>query len=77
MSGRRDICVQGDRVTDDPWERFITEGEGLVHISELAERRVSDPGEVVRVADAPPMRIVSVDTERRRPSLSGRLAAAP
>jgi small subunit ribosomal protein S1 len=48
--------------------------EGLVHVSELAEHRVGDPSEVVRSGDVLPVRIVGVDRERRRLSLSARLA---
>jgi small subunit ribosomal protein S1 len=48
--------------------------EGLVHVSELAEGRVADPNEVVRMGDLLKVRILGVDTERRRLSLSARLA---
>jgi small subunit ribosomal protein S1 len=48
--------------------------EGLVHVSELAVHRVADPSEVVRVGDVIPVKIVGVDAERRRLSLSARLA---
>lgn len=50
--------------------------EGLIHVSELATRRVEDPAEVVRVGDVLRAKIVSVDTERRRLGLSLRLATA-
>lgn len=53
----------------------VAEGvEGLVHVSELAAHRIADPSEVVRVGDTLPVKIVSIDTERRRLSLSARLA---
>src|SRR5256886_4402730 len=48
--------------------------EGLIHVSELAGNRVSDPNEVVRVGDVLPVKIIGVDGERRRLSLSARLA---
>ena len=48
--------------------------EGLVHVSELAAQRVTDPGEVVRAGDVLRVKIVSVDTERRRLLLSARHA---
>ena len=48
--------------------------EGLVHVSELADHRVAEPSEVVRVGQILPVKIVSVDTDRRRVSLSARLA---
>ena len=53
----------------------VAEGvEGLVHVSELAQQRVADPSEVVKTGDTLRVKIVSVDTERRRLSLSARLA---
>lgn len=60
-----------------PYGAFARVGEGvegLVHVSELAAHRVADPAEVVRVGDVVPVKIVSIDTERRRLSLSARLA---
>jgi small subunit ribosomal protein S1 len=48
--------------------------EGLVHVSELAEERVTDPNAVVRMGDLLQVRILGVDSERRRLSLSARLA---
>lgn len=51
----------------------IAEGvDGLIHVSELASRRVADPSEVVRVGDTLPVLIVGIDHERRRLSLSAR-----
>jgi small subunit ribosomal protein S1 len=48
--------------------------EGLIHVSELGPERVADPSVAVRVGDVIPVRIVAVDRERRRLSLSARLA---
>ena len=48
--------------------------EGLIHVSELGTQRVSDPNALVRVDDRLPVKIVGIDTERRRLSLSARLA---
>ena len=48
--------------------------EGLIHVSELGRERVADPHEVVRVGEVLLVRIVAVDRERRRLSLSARLA---
>jgi len=48
--------------------------EGLIHVSELAAERVVDPNEAVRVGDVRRVRIVAIDRERRRLSLSARLA---
>ena len=49
----------------------ILEGvEGLVHISELAQYHVENPREVVAQDDTVKVRILEIDTERRRLSLS-------
>ncbi len=44
--------------------------EGLVHISELAEHHVETPGEVVTPGEEKWVRILEIDEERRRISLS-------
>jgi len=44
--------------------------EGLVHISELAEHHVENPAEVVQPGDQVWVRILEIDEERRRISLS-------
>jgi len=44
--------------------------EGLVHISELAQHHVENPREVVSQGDEVNVRILEVDAERRRLSLS-------
>jgi small subunit ribosomal protein S1 len=44
--------------------------EGLVHISELAERHIENPREIVSQGDHVLVRIIEVDPERRRLSLS-------
>jgi small subunit ribosomal protein S1 len=49
----------------------VEEGiEGLVHISELAERHVEIPEQVVQVNDDTMVKIIDIDLERRRISLS-------
>ena len=53
----------------------IGEFEGLVHLSELAEYRVSTPEEIVAPGDEVWVKIMSVDTKRRRIELSIRRAA--
>ena len=49
--------------------------EGLIHISEIASRRVASPTEVVHAGDLVRVRVVAIDPERRRLSLSVRQAA--
>jgi len=44
--------------------------DGLVHISRLADRYVSDPHQVVKVAQRVEVTVLDVDLERRRISLS-------
>jgi small subunit ribosomal protein S1 len=44
--------------------------EGLVHISELAQHHVENPREIVSQGDTVNVRILEVDAERRRLSLS-------
>jgi small subunit ribosomal protein S1 len=49
----------------------VDEGiEGLVHISELAERHVEVPEQVVQVNDEIFVKVIDIDLERRRISLS-------
>lgn len=46
--------------------------DGLVHVSELSERYVSDPAEVVKAGDKLKVRVLDVDLARKRISLSAR-----
>ena len=49
----------------------ILEGvEGLVHISELAQQHVENPREIVAPGDEVKVKILEIDSERRRLSLS-------
>lgn len=50
--------------------------DGLVHISQLADYRVGNPSEVVQIGDEIAVKVLSVDPERRRISLSKREADA-
>ncbi len=49
--------------------------EGLVHISELSERRLLHPREVVSEGDEISVRVLEIDANRRRISLSRRQSA--
>ncbi len=44
--------------------------EGLIHISELSDSRVEHPKEVLTVGETMALRIIKIDTERRRVGLS-------
>src|SRR3712207_479124 len=75
--GIRDIGVTGVQTCAlpifVPFGAFVRvdEGiEGLVHISELAERHVEIPEQVVQVGDSIFVKVIDIDLERRRISLS-------
>ena len=44
--------------------------EGLIHISELTERRITHPSEVVTERQELDLRIIRIDTDKRRMGLS-------
>ena len=50
--------------------------EGLIHISELSDERVTHPREVVKEGDVLTLRIIRIDPERRRMGLSLRKVAS-
>jgi len=47
-----------------------TDIEGLIHVSELADDHISHPREVVKEGDVLTLRIIKIDTARRRMGLS-------
>ena len=49
--------------------------EGLVHISEMSDRRIRTPGDVCKPGDVVKVRVKSVDPEQKRISLSMKLEA--
>ncbi len=51
--------------------------EGLIHISELTDRIVQHPKEVVREGDAVTLKIIRIEPERRRLGLSLKQAEEP
>jgi len=61
-----------------PFGAFVRVGEGiegLVHISELSEQHVESPDQIVQVDEQVRVKVVDVDTARRRISLSMRRVA--
>jgi len=50
--------------------------DGLVHVSQLADRFVRDPSDVVKVGDKIKVRVLEVDLERKRISLTAKSGAA-
>ncbi len=73
-----DECDQNDVVagritkvvTFGAFAEIVSGVEGLIHISELAEHHVENPREVVNQGDAVNVKIIEIDAERRRLSLS-------
>lgn len=59
------------RLVDNP------EIEGLIHISELSERRVIHPREVVNEGEVRTLRVVKIDSESRRMGLSIKRVDSP
>lgn len=51
--------------------------EGLIHVSELADYRVEHPRDVVAVGDVLTLRVLKIDTERRRLGLSLKRVNSP
>jgi protein Tex len=51
--------------------------DGLVHISQLADKFVTDPHEVVTVGDKIQVRVMEVDLTRKRIALSAKRGAVP
>jgi small subunit ribosomal protein S1 len=57
-------------VTFGAYARIEGPVEGLIHISELADRRINHPKEAVSVGDIVPLRIVRIEPDRHRIGLS-------
>jgi small subunit ribosomal protein S1 len=51
--------------------------EGLIHVSELTDRRITHPKEVVTEGDEFDLRIIRIDTDKRRMGLSLKQALPP
>ena len=61
-----------------PFGAFVELGssiEGLVHISEMAARHIDTPAQVVKVGDEIKVKVMEINPERRRISLSMKAAA--
>jgi uncharacterized protein len=77
-----DLVLEGVVTNVAAFGAFVDIGvhqDGLVHVSELADQFVKDPHAVVKVGDKISVRVLSVDLQRRRISLSakrGKVAAA-
>ena len=51
--------------------------DGLVHVSQLADRFVKDPREVVKAGDIVKVKVVEVDLKRKRIALTMKLDQEP
>ena len=70
--------VQGTVTKLVPFGAFVELGdsiEGLVHISEMASRHVDVPSQVSNVGDPVQVKVMDIDMDRRRISLSMKAAA--
>jgi len=85
---REDVQTIGDLVVGMELEGVVTNvtkfgafvdvgvhRDGLVHISQLADRFISDPSEVVKVGDKIKVRVLEVDTARERISFTAKSEA--
>jgi len=61
-------------VTFGAFARIDGPVEGLIHVSELVDRRINHPREVVKEGDILPLRIVRIERDRHRLGLSLRAA---
>ena len=72
---REGMVLQGVVTNVTAFGAFVDVGvhqDGLVHVSQVANRFVRDPAEVLRVGDRLAVKVLGVDLERRRLSLSVR-----
>jgi uncharacterized protein len=72
---REGMTLQGTITNVVAFGAFVDVGvhqDGLVHVSALSDRFVSDPNAVVRVGDRVTVRVVSVDVPRQRIALTMR-----
>ena len=69
------MMLEGTVINVAAFGAFVDIGvhqDGLVHVSELADRFVKDPHEVVKAGDIVKVRVVEVDAKRKRIGLSMR-----
>ena len=71
-----DMCLQGVISNVTSFGAFVDIGvhqDGLVHISQLADKFVSDPLQVVKVGQIVQVKVLEVDLQRKRIALTMRL----
>ena len=72
---KKDMVLEGVVTNVTAFGAFVDIGvhqDGLVHVSQLANRFVKDPHEVVHVGDRLKVRVLEVDLARKRISLTAR-----
>ncbi|MBR1587100.1 MAG: RNA-binding transcriptional accessory protein [Kiritimatiellae bacterium] len=72
---REGMALEGVVTNVTAFGAFVDIGihqDGLVHVSELADRFIRDPAEVVKAGDRIKVRVIGVDKARNRISLSAR-----
>jgi protein Tex len=77
---RPDMMLEGTVTNVAAFGAFIDIGvhqDGLVHVSQLADRFVSDAREVVKAGDIVKVRVVEVDVARKRIALTMKLQQRP
>ena len=72
--GQRVTATVTNLVPFGAFARLDDSIDGLIHISELASRRIAHPKEVVHEGDVLELKVLSIDTERRHLRLSLRQA---
>lgn len=74
-----DMILEGVVTNVTAFGAFVDVGvhqDGLVHVSRLSDRFIRDPAEVVKVGDKLKVKVLEVDLQRKRISLSARLQDA-
>ena len=74
---KRGMSLEGVITNVTQFGAFIDLGvhqDGLIHVSELADQYVHDPAEIVSVGDVVRVKVLDVDLERRRISVSRKQA---
>lgn len=77
---KEEMILEGTVTNVTNFGAFVDIGvhqDGLVHISALANRFVKDPREVVKAGDIVKVKVMEVDTKRKRIALSMRLDDRP
>ena len=74
---REGMVLEGVITNVTKFGAFIDLGvhqDGLIHISQLADQYVQDPGDVVTVGDVVRVKVLEVDLQRRRIAVSRKMA---